>query len=106
MVDSNDIRPILGQKACIGMGILVYNDNYHLNKPETVIAPVFAVKIPHTVMSKEDLVSKFPNVFKKGVGRLNSHTVLPISWLRWLSIRLLCGRLWYQKSGWTNAKGL
>ena len=35
MVDSNDIRPILGRKACTGMGILVYRDNDHLNRPET-----------------------------------------------------------------------
>lgn len=43
LVDNEDIRPILGRKACIGMGILVYQDNDHLNKPEMGNAPVYAV---------------------------------------------------------------
>lgn len=62
LVDNEDIRPILGRKACIGMGILVYQDNDHLNKPEMGNAPVYAVQTQATVLSKEELVTKFKGV--------------------------------------------
>ncbi|PFX11501.1 Retrovirus-related Pol polyprotein [Stylophora pistillata] len=71
LVDNNDIRPILGRKACIGMGVVVYQDNDHPNKPETGTAPVYAVQAQDTVLSKEELVTKFPKVFTEGVGDLD-----------------------------------
>ena len=72
LVDNDDIRPILGSNACIGMGILVYQDNHHLNKPETGNAPVYAMQTSDTVLSKDELLAKFPKVFKEGVGNLDS----------------------------------
>ena len=71
LVDNDDIRPILGHKACIGMGILVYQDNDHLKKPEMGNTPVYTVQTEETVLSKEELVTKFPKVFKEGVGNLD-----------------------------------
>ena len=72
LVDNDDIRPILGSNACIGMGILVYQVNHHLNKPETGNAPVYAMQTSDTVLSKDELLAKFPKVFKEGVGNLDS----------------------------------
>ena len=42
LVDNEDIRPILGRKACIGMNIIQYTDNDAISKPRTD-APVFEV---------------------------------------------------------------
>ena len=70
LVNNEDIRPILGRKACVGMGILEYHDNDLLNKPETGDAPVYAVKTQDAVLSKEEFVAKFPKVFSDGVGKL------------------------------------
>ena len=33
LVDQDDIQPILGRKACLGMQIVTYLDNNDLNKP-------------------------------------------------------------------------
>ena len=44
LVDSEDIRPILGCKACVDMNIIQYKDNDFPNKPETGHAPVYAVE--------------------------------------------------------------
>ena len=70
LVNNEDIHPILGRKACVGMGILEYHDNDLLNKPETGDAPVYAVKTQDAVLSKEEFVAKFPKVFSDGVGKL------------------------------------
>jgi len=35
LVDSPKIRPLLGRKACLGMGIIEYWDNDAINKPVT-----------------------------------------------------------------------
>ncbi|PFX24924.1 Uncharacterized protein K02A2.6 [Stylophora pistillata] len=53
------------------MGVLVYQDNDHQNKPETGTAPVYAVQAQDTVLSKEELVTKFPKGFTEGVGNLD-----------------------------------
>lgn len=71
LVDNDDIRPILGRKACIGMGVVMYQDNDLLNKLETGTAPVNAVQAQDKVLSKEELVTKFPKVFTEGVGNLD-----------------------------------
>jgi hypothetical protein len=44
LVDSTDIRPILGRKACIGVNIIKYTDNDAINKPQTDGAPVHAME--------------------------------------------------------------
>ena len=35
IVDTPNIQPLLGRKACIGMNIVTYLDNDQLNKPNT-----------------------------------------------------------------------
>ncbi len=44
LVDRDDIRPLLGRKACIGMKIVSYLNNDAINKPVTGSAPVYAVE--------------------------------------------------------------
>ena len=75
LVNNEDIRPILGRKACVGMGILEYHDNDLLNKPETGDAPLYAVKTQDAVLSKEEFVAKFPKVFSDGVGKLEEYKI-------------------------------
>lgn len=53
------------------MGILSYHNKDQLNKPETREAPVYAVQTQDTVRTKEQLVTRFPNVFNKGVAHLD-----------------------------------
>ena len=36
LVDCDNIRPLLGRKACIGMNIITYLDNDTINKPDTM----------------------------------------------------------------------
>lgn len=69
LIDSNKIRPLLGRKACLGMGVVTYLDNDQLHKPDTGDAPVFAVDDTGPV-SVEQLKIKHPKVFGPGVGRL------------------------------------
>ena len=71
LVDSKEIRPILGRKACLGMNIIQYNDNDILNKPQTDNAPVYAVQDQHTALTKQELLAKFPKVFGEGIGQLD-----------------------------------
>ena len=69
LVDSPNIRPLLGRKACLGMNIVSYLDNDKIHKPITGDATVYALNDPRPV-SKEQLLKRHPNVFKEGVGRL------------------------------------
>ena len=71
VVDRDDIRPILGRKACIGMRIVAYLDNDNLNKPHPGRALVYAVDNKHTPMSKDSVIKKYPTVFGAGVGLLD-----------------------------------
>ena len=68
LVDSTNIRPLLGRGACLNMNVVTYLDNDKLNKPDTQDAEVFVIE--DTTLSLQQLVRKFPRVFKQGVGRL------------------------------------
>lgn len=57
-MNNEDIHPILGRKACVGMGIIEYHDNDLLNKPETGNAPVYAVKTQDVVLSSRSFPAK------------------------------------------------
>ena len=69
LVDRQDIRPLLGRKACVGMKIVSYLDNDQLNKPNTGNSPVYAVEEPGLSTIKQ-LINSYPTVFDKGVGLL------------------------------------
>ena len=69
LIDSNKIRPLLGRKACLGMGVITYLDNDQLRKPDAGDAPVFAVDDTGP-LSVEQLKARHPKVFGPGVGRL------------------------------------
>ena len=71
LVDSEDIRPILGRKACLGMNIIRYTDNDALNKPQTGSFPIYSVKDNDKFLTKEKLCNQFPEVFSEGVGKLD-----------------------------------
>ena len=68
LVDSMNIRPLLGREACLKMNVVTYLDNDKLNKPDTQNAEVFIIE--GTTPSLQQLVQKFPRVFKRGVGKL------------------------------------
>lgn len=72
LVESQEIRPILGKKACLGMNIIQYNDNDLLNKPKTSGAEVYTAD-PQTrpVLTREEILAKFPTVFSAGIGQLD-----------------------------------
>jgi hypothetical protein len=44
LVDHKDVRPLLGKKACVGMKIVSYLDNDHLNQPNTGNSRVYTVE--------------------------------------------------------------
>ena len=71
VVDRDDIRPILGRMACIGMRTVAYLDNDNLNKPHPGKALVYAVDNKHTPKSKDSVIKKYPTVFGAGVGLLD-----------------------------------
>ena len=60
LVDNADLRPILGIKSCLAMGIIQYKDNDFIRRPETGSASVFAVDALYSPVTKEELMSKFP----------------------------------------------
>ncbi|KAK2572006.1 Uncharacterized protein P5673_003431 [Acropora cervicornis] len=70
LIDSQDIRPILGQKACMGMKIIQYTDNDAMNKPDMGSARVYAVNDKSDALTKEALIKAFPEVFSESVGKL------------------------------------
>lgn len=72
LVESQEIRPILGRKACLGMNIVQYNDNDLLNKPKTSGAEAYTPD-PQTrpVLTREEMRAKFPTVFSAGIGQLD-----------------------------------
>ena len=69
LVDVNNIRPLLGRKACLGMKIISYLDNDEIHKPKTTDAAVFTLEI-QKYTSKEQLIELHPNIFGYGVGKL------------------------------------
>ncbi len=70
IVDTPNIRPLLGRKACIGMNIVTYLDNDQLNKPNTGDSEVYTVSTKDGPRTKEQLFEKYPKVFDAGVGCL------------------------------------
>ena len=68
-MDREDIRPILGRKACVEMRIVAYLDNDKLRKPDPRSAQVYAVD-GYTPMTKDSVIQKYPAVFGTGVGLL------------------------------------
>ena len=72
LVDNDDIRPILGRKACIGMNIIKYIDNDAINKPEGSNATVYAIQEGASKggMTTESLLRRYPQVFSEDVGEL------------------------------------
>ena len=71
LVDSEEIRPILGIKSCLAMNIIQYRDNDLLNKPDTAGFSVYAIEDQLSPVTKEELMLKFPNVFSEGLGQLD-----------------------------------
>ena len=72
LVDSEEIRPILGIKSCLAMNIIQCKDNDLLNKPETGGSSVYAIEDQPSPVTKEELMLKFPDVFGEGLGQLDS----------------------------------
>ena len=70
LVNSDQIRPILGRKACIGMNLIEYHDNDELNQPEAHMTPVYAVSKVEMPMTRESVLAQFPKVFEDDVGLL------------------------------------
>ena len=71
LVDSEEIRPILGIKSCLAMNIIQCKDNDLLNKPETGGSSVYAIEDQPSPVTKEELMLKFPDVFGEGLGQLD-----------------------------------
>ena len=67
LVENDDIRPILGRKACIGMNIIKYTDNDAINKSATDGSAVFTVNNDER-LSKENILQRYPKVFSETVG--------------------------------------
>ena len=70
LVKGNQIRPLLGRKACVGMNIVSYLDNDAMNKPDTGEAHVYAVSSSKQPVTKDELIRQYPQVFSDGVGCL------------------------------------
>ena len=62
LVDSHDVRPILGRGACLGMNIIKYTDNDAIYKPSTGSASVYLLENCGEGMSKDNLLKHFPGV--------------------------------------------
>ena len=71
LVDSEEIRPILGIKSCLAMNIIQCKDNDLLNKPKTGGSSVYAIEDQPSPVTKEELMLKFPDVFGEGLGQLD-----------------------------------
>ena len=71
LLDNMDIRPILGIKSCLAKNIIQYKDNDRIHRPSTGSASVFAVDAPRSPVTKEELMSNFPEVFGDGLGQLD-----------------------------------
>ena len=71
LVESTDMRPLLGHKACVGMGIIQYLDNDALNQqtPDDG-ARVFAVDGQQQPLTPAALARRFPAVFSEKTGLL------------------------------------
>ena len=66
-----DVRPLLGRKVCTYMKLFKVLDSDGINRPVTGDRPVFAVRDADDPLTKEQLVSRFPNVFAGSIGKLD-----------------------------------
>ena len=69
LVNSPNIRPLVGRQACLKMGLVSYLDNDELNKPDTGNLPVYSIDIK-VAGSVDQLIKQYPEVFGSGIGRL------------------------------------
>ena len=72
LVNSTNIRPLLGRRACIDMKIVAYLDNDDLHQPDVRHATVFAVE-PTNTISQQQLITQYPKVFREAVGRVSGN---------------------------------
>ena len=70
LIDSQEIRPILGRKACMGMKIIQYTDNDAMKKSDMGSAQVYAVNDKSDALTKEALIRAFPEVFSESLRNL------------------------------------
>ena len=79
VVENREIRPNLGQRACLGKNIIQYNDKDKLQKPRTDEATVYNVDPnPRSVLTYKEIVAKFPTEFGDRVGQLDEeYTIRP-----------------------------
>ena len=68
LFDSDNIPPIVGMKACVGMKLIEYTDNDALHKPATRGVQVYAVE--DALISKAVITEKYATVFADGIGDL------------------------------------
>ena len=68
-----DVRPLLGRKVCTCMKLFKVLDSDGINRPVTGDRPVFAVRDADDPLTKEQLVSRFPNVFADSIGKLDGN---------------------------------
>lgn len=81
LVDSNDIRPILGRKACMSIKVIQYTDNDAINKPQTNKAKVYAVVDltgANTGTGKNSILGQFPQVFSDEVVQLDGEYLIKL----------------------------
>ena len=72
LVDREDVRPLLGRRACLGMKIVSYLDNDQLNQPIPGESKVYKVENA-TPGATRQLIKSYPKVFSDGVGLLQGH---------------------------------
>ena len=70
LVDSSDIRPILGRNACLEMNIIQYMDNDEINKLEVANAHIYTLTSTTPDLNIEELCKQFQRVFADEVGQL------------------------------------
>lgn len=76
LVESKRCRPILGKTACERIGVVKIKDSDAIRRPDTSGGEVFSV---HTaisgskILSKDQVISMFPDVFDDGIGVLEYH---------------------------------
>jgi len=73
LVESKRCRPILGKSACEGMGVVEIKDLDAIRQPDTSGGEVFSVQdavSSSKILTKEQVVEMFPDVFDDGLGVL------------------------------------
>jgi len=59
----------LGRKASLGMNIMSFLDNDHINLPNTSGTPIYSIDSTLPV-SAQHLIQSYPSVFGPGIGLL------------------------------------